>query len=69
MGQELIFNGSLLTGPDLSIVFAMSLESCAHIADADCDVVVFINDTIRSLGSDFPSIEKALTKFEEACVL
>ncbi|VDK22681.1 unnamed protein product [Taenia asiatica] len=46
----------------------MVLESCASVASADCDVVVFINDTIRSLGSEFSSIEKALIEFEEACV-
>ncbi|VDN99861.1 unnamed protein product [Rodentolepis nana] len=43
----------------------MYLRSCSKIAEADCDVVVFVNDGIRSLGELFNAIEKTLTEFEE----
>ncbi|VDL18736.1 unnamed protein product [Hymenolepis diminuta] len=43
----------------------MYLEACSSIADADCDVVVFVNDGICSLGEPFSGIEKILTAFEE----
>lgn len=43
----------------------MYLEACSSIADADCDVVVFVNDGICSLGEPFCGIEKTLTAFEE----
>ena len=43
----------------------MCLHSCADIKSANSDVVVFINDDIRSLGEPFSPIEKALIEFYE----
>lgn len=43
----------------------MYLKTAPSFADADCDVLIFINDAIRGLGQPFGPIEEALTAFEE----
>ena len=47
----------------------MYLEACDDILKAKCDVVIFINDDIPSLGESFTPIEKVLKEFNEVCVL
>lgn len=46
----------------------MYLEASSRVDDAQCDVVVFVNDGIRCLGEPFSLIEKALTTFEEVYI-
>ncbi|KAL5102632.1 putative aminopeptidase [Taenia crassiceps] len=43
----------------------MYLRLCSSVADADCDVVVFVNDVIKPLGSRLVLLEDALTQFEK----
>ncbi|KAM7538043.1 hypothetical protein Aperf_G00000066338 [Anoplocephala perfoliata] len=43
----------------------MYLRGCISVSEAPCDVIVFVNDGIQSLGEPFSPIEKALVAFEE----
>lgn len=47
----------------------MSLVSVSSVLDENFDVVIFINDTIKELGSSFVQIEDALSVYERVCSL
>ncbi len=43
----------------------MNVKPCSNVLDGEFDVVVFVNDGIKSLGSNFAAIEKAFTAYEK----
>ncbi len=43
----------------------MYVKPCSNVLDGEFDVVVFVNDGIKSLGSNFAAIEKAFTAYEK----